>query len=780
MTDVPLPSASPSSLIAGRYQVLRTLAQGSDLRTDEVCDTHTDSVCILKTLSLHQLQDWKRLELFKREARTLAHLQHPQIPALLAYFETRSADSLSCYLVLEKVPGQNLAERVREGLHLEEHHAYLIAQQVLRILDYLHRFHPPVVHRDIKPSNLVLDEEGVLYLIDFGGVQEALGMGGSTLIGTYGYMAPEQFAGKALPASDLYGLGATLVYLLSGREPSQLPQQDLLLQFRAYVSCSARFANWIEHLLLPAPEQRFQTALEALEVLREILPIYRHLSLPALQKEVARAVVDLAALEQEDTRPASQSEVPVSHHHAPGTILRQYSIVGVLGEGDIAVTYAAQREDGLPVVIRELHFDRLTRWKSYELFERELKTLGRLKHPALPRLLDHFEIQTPQQHRFYLVSERLGGQTLEQRLRQGWRPLEPEVRALGSQLLKILCFLQEQDPPLIHRDIKPSNLLLDEAGQLYLIDFGAVTEAFRLQGGGGSTVIGTFGYMAPEQFVGKAVPQSDLYGTAATLLHLLAGRSPAEMPQQALRLQFADQVRCSRPFYLWLEQMLDPTVSQRFASSWQALETLNKLNHLPVVSDHTRAQAASVVGKDAKAIAIQEGYDGLELVLHPMSHDYKILLGMMAGGNLVLTTLLSHFAAATLVPEMFWFWLLTTGAMIGGSAHLLRKVKHAGENYETRISVNAEWLHYITHLKKGDAEPVCVESFAFPVRAIKSLRLGHDEYPNRLSFHVQDGQQGRLILRVSQYPIANTKTKARYLVERLEETVRYYQRQAGA
>src|SRR5690606_37649785 len=102
---------------------------------------------------------------------------------------------------------------------------------------------------------------------------------------------------------------------------------------------------------------------------------------------------------------------------------------------------------------------------------------------------------------------------------------------------------------------------------------------------------------------------------------------------------------------------------------------------------------------------------------------------------------LSYAAAATLIPAMFWFWLLTTMAMVGGSARLLLKVKHAGESYETRISVDPEWLRYTTDLKKGDDEPVCVESFAFPVRAIKSLRLGHEDYPNRLSFHVQDGQQ---------------------------------------
>jgi serine/threonine protein kinase len=102
------------------------------------------------------------------------------------------------------------------------------------------------------------------------------------------------------------------------------------------------------------------------------------------------------------------------------------------------------------------------------------------------------------------------------------------------QLLDILKQLHAHEPPVIHRDIKPSNILLKALGgddyEVYLIDFGAVANP-QVQGGG-STVAGTFGYMAPEQLTGKPCPASDIYSLAAVAVYLISGRSPADMPMK--------------------------------------------------------------------------------------------------------------------------------------------------------------------------------------------------------------------------------------------------------
>ncbi|BDI20362.1 hypothetical protein ANSO36C_61640 [Nostoc cf. commune SO-36] len=156
-----------------------------------------------------------------------------------------------------------------------EKQARKIAVEVLNILIYLHELNPGVLHRDIKPSNLIWGEDNRIYLVDFGAVQDKAAREGVTftVVGTYGYAPMEQFGGRAVAASDLYALGATLIHLLTGTSPCDLPQQDLRLQFADRVNLSPSFINWLQKLIEPAPEQRFTDAREALNVLKSRLAI---------------------------------------------------------------------------------------------------------------------------------------------------------------------------------------------------------------------------------------------------------------------------------------------------------------------------------------------------------------------------------------------------------------------------------------------------------------------------------------------------------------------------
>ena len=103
---------------------------------------------------------------------------------------------------------------------------------------------------------------GKIYLIDFGSVQNiAANQGGTiTIVGTYGYMAPEQFGDRATPASDLYSLGATLIYLITGRHPSELPNKELQIQFEAVATVSPQFSRWLRKMTDPSRETRFASA----------------------------------------------------------------------------------------------------------------------------------------------------------------------------------------------------------------------------------------------------------------------------------------------------------------------------------------------------------------------------------------------------------------------------------------------------------------------------------------------------------------------------------------
>lgn len=156
-----------------------------------------------------------------------------------------------------------------QGHHFSEVEVRNIATSLLDILIYLHELSPTVLHRDIKPSNIILGQENKINLIDFGSVQARAAVEGATftIVGTYGYTPMEQFGGRAVAASDLYALGATLIHLLTGTAPADLPQRDTRIQFQPYVSISSDLSEWIQILTHPNPEQRFSTARQALAAL---------------------------------------------------------------------------------------------------------------------------------------------------------------------------------------------------------------------------------------------------------------------------------------------------------------------------------------------------------------------------------------------------------------------------------------------------------------------------------------------------------------------------------
>lgn len=261
----------PGEIIAERYRIVSILGQGGIGITYESEDLHAGKRVALKGLSLHRMTDWKVLELFEREARVLSHLKHPSIPRYLDYFQIDTPQNQGFYLVQELAEGRSLAALVQSGWHATEAEVKQIAIQILEILNYLHRLAPSVIHRDIKPQNIIRREDGQIFLVDFGSVQDTYQntfARGSTVVGTYGYMAPEQFRGQAFPATDLYGLGATILFLLTHRSPADFPQRQLKIDFRSQLQISTEFGDWLEKLLEPAAENRFRSAQEALSVLK--------------------------------------------------------------------------------------------------------------------------------------------------------------------------------------------------------------------------------------------------------------------------------------------------------------------------------------------------------------------------------------------------------------------------------------------------------------------------------------------------------------------------------
>jgi hypothetical protein len=258
------------AVIQDRYEVLAVLGQGGSGITYRASDRVTHTQVALKELSLRGLNDWKKLELFERESQILESLDHPGIPQYADAFQIDTADDRYFYLVQDLAEGPSLAELVAAGERFPEAEVQCIAVEILQILQYLQGLNPPIIHRDIKPQNIIRRQDGRIFLVDFGAVQtvyrETVAFG-STVVGTYGYMAPEQFRGQAQPATDLYGLGATLLHLLTHRNPGDLPEKRLRIDVRKCVTVSDRFADWLEGLLEPVLDDRFPSAQAALAAL---------------------------------------------------------------------------------------------------------------------------------------------------------------------------------------------------------------------------------------------------------------------------------------------------------------------------------------------------------------------------------------------------------------------------------------------------------------------------------------------------------------------------------
>ncbi len=273
--------------LGDRYLIIRQLGQGGFGKTYLAEDINRfRELCVIKEFSpqvqtAYVLQ--KAEELFQREATVLYKLQHPQIPRFRELFRSNLAGKEYLFIVQDYVEGQNyrslLDTRLSQGMRFSETEIRILLQQILPVLDYIHSM--GVIHRDISPDNLILRNSDQLpILIDFGGVKQVVatvasqyyqnGMGAAsapaTLLGKIGYAPPEQMqSGLVEPHSDFYALGATLLVLLTGKQPNELiDTYNLTWQWRREINLSPNFGQILDKMLAPLPAERFQSAKQIL------------------------------------------------------------------------------------------------------------------------------------------------------------------------------------------------------------------------------------------------------------------------------------------------------------------------------------------------------------------------------------------------------------------------------------------------------------------------------------------------------------------------------------
>ena len=304
------------------------------------------------------------------------------------------------------------------------------------------------------------------------------------------------------------------------------------------------------------------------------------------------------------------------------------------------------------VVLKILIFNSDFRWDDLKLFEREAETLKSLCHAAIPRYQDYFELNLPKCRGFVLVQTYIDATSLQDWIKQGRTFSELEVKQIAKALLNVLTYLHSRNPPAIHRDIKPSNILLTsdrtahQVGNLYLVDFGSVQTTVKKTGT--ITIVGTYGYMPPEQFSGRAFPASDLYSLGATLIYLVTGTHPADLLQEDLQIQFEDVTHLSASFIQWLKQITHPNRLQRFSSAQLALQALEQPNFQFQVVESTTSTPITLQKPDGSKISLRKDGETLEIYYPPVNN-----IGGLGCGLLVLTafTLMS----VNLLSSGNWF-----------------------------------------------------------------------------------------------------------------------------
>ncbi len=251
------------------------------------------------------------------------------------------------------------------------------------------------------------------------------------------------------------------------------------------------------------------------------------------------------------------------------------TVIGQVSFGGLSAVYLCKDNLGETVILKEavvpLNADATSKAKALEMFKREAKILQALSHSNIARVLDHFV----ENGRDYMVIEHINGLDLRAYVKEHGPQPERLIMRWALEIADILQYLHTQNPPIIHRDVTPDNLVLDRTGSIKLIDFGAANEFIATATG---TLVGKQSYISPEQFRGKAVPQSDIYALGCSLYYLATGSDPDALSESSLTS----------------ERTAGMTALSELISACTAMELEARLASMAAVSEKARQYLCSV------------------------------------------------------------------------------------------------------------------------------------------------------------------------------------------
>lgn len=550
----------PSRIIANRYKIIRELGSGGFGVTYLVKDLEKTPPCfyVAKQLKLknYTVTRWQKAkERFIRESKILALLgQHEQIPTLVDYLE----DNQELYLIQELIEGEDLEIEISNNIWTEED-VIKFLQEVLLILKYVHQ--KKVIHRDLKPSNLIRRKsDKKIFLIDFGAVKEIttilLEEHGeekyTQVIGTPGYLAPEQQRGQPIFSSDIYSLGKIVLYAITGKQPYQMEDtgeelnNTLKLKNRNNQIISPGLIKIINRMIAQDISQRYYSVDEVIN----------------------------------DLKPLGQI----------GKIInKKYQLTKYLGEGRYGYTYLARclnetqdnsRENNPSLsVVKIFNLPKNSQIFLAENLEKmvaeiaTLKTLGTNVH--LPQIYDFFY----DNKNIYLVEEFIDGFSLEEQLIKQPYFSEQSAFKLLIDVLPILNYLHEQG--FIHGHISPSNIIrrrsdyktvLTDGGQIKDIlinyDNNYLTNSKNLAE--------VDSYLSPEQINNDLNFNSDIYSLGLTTIRALTGTHPSNFIKdpQTGEIIWQEQVQINQKLKNILTKMIYFDYKKRYKEGKEVLNDL--------------------------------------------------------------------------------------------------------------------------------------------------------------------------------------------------------------
>ena len=542
---------SRGDTIGKKYQIVQELGSGGFATTylaEIIVDNknHHGQKCVIKQLQprFNSPAVWENArERLDTEGMVLQWLgKHNQIPKLIDHFDENG----QFYLVLEFIEGEEFDREVQKK-PLNEAQTIRFLYDVLNILKFVHQ--QGVIHRDIKPSNLIRrTKDKTIALIDFGAVKE-IGTAifespqesvRTQVIGTPGYMPPEQNSGRPLYSSDIYALGKTAIYGLTGRSPTEWEEIEAndMVSWEDKTRISHELARIIRRMISPKTAERYQFAEE---VLKDLTPLLK----------VGTTVKD------------------------------RYLIVNYIGGEQRIENYlvkdTAQTESSF-FYLQILHPEATDKDSLNQIqaeIEVEIAKIDKVCHKQKAlKVLDCFV----DRNSICLIQEYVEGRNLAQIIDQQSVLSEEEV--INILLGAISALMECHKHKIIHGNIQPSSLLIKNNNQVILQNFGSINRFAN------NYLNSNLGYIPPEQIAGRITFASDIYALGMTAIHCLTGTIPQKLgiSNQTGEILWQKKAKVNPQLTKAINKMVCLERQKRYSSASQTLKVIKsiKKKHLNI------------------------------------------------------------------------------------------------------------------------------------------------------------------------------------------------------